>query len=365
MYINLADPSEGSADLGITMKKTFREKVITVFTKTARKHKYLHYPCLVLLSATLGFYYVVRHFVTNTKRYMSIALVAAFFMSSCSFSFAVFSERTGFTKPQEVYGAVVGTSDISLAVESESVLTAQVLLEDEELDVEYDIEEDAEGIDTYTIDDILESQDACQPEEAVAEEVKDLVFDESDWRLVLINKQHPIPEGYSFDFGTIKGNMKCDKRIIEDLLLMMQAAKEDGINLEICSPYRDLNRQEFLFNKKIKIYMGQGMSYMEAYKVASQAVTVPGASEHQIGLALDIFCDTYKYLDEGFGKTPAGIWLAEHCHEYGFTLRYPENKEYITSIEYEPWHFRYVGREAAAVMQEEDICLEEFWDKYL
>ena len=146
---------------------------------------------------------------------------------------------------------------------------------------------------------------------------------------------------------------------------MMQTAKAEGINLEICSPYRDLNRQEFLFNKKIKNYMGQGMSYMEAYKVASQTVTVPGASEHQIGLALDIFCDTYKYLDEGFGETEAGIWLAAHCHEYGFTLRYPAEKEYITSIEYEPWHFRYVGREAAAVMQEEDICLEEFWDKYL
>ena len=158
--------------------------------------------------------------------------------------------------------------------------------------------------------------------------------------------------------------MKCDERIIEDLLMMMKAAKEDGINLEICSPYRDLNRQEFLFNKKIKIYMGQGMSYMDAYKLASQAVTVPGASEHQIGLALDIFCDTYKYLDEGFGETEAGKWLAEHCSEYGFTLRYPKNKEYITSIEYEPWHFRYVGREAASLMQEENICLEEFWDKY-
>ncbi len=348
------------------MKKTFREKAIKKFTKIAKKHKKLHYPCLVMLWAILGLYYAVRHFAANTKRYASIAFVAVFFMNSCSFSFAVFTEGTGFTKAQEAYGAIVETSDISFAVESETVPTEQILLEDDEdLDDTYDIEEDAEGVDTYTIDDILESQDTYQSEERQQEEIGDPVFDESDWRLVLINKQHPIPEGYSFDFGTIKGNMKCDKRIIEDLLLMMQAAKEDDINLEICSPYRDLNRQEFLFNKKIKVYMGQGMSYMDAYKVASQAVTVPGASEHQIGLALDIFCDTYKYLDEGFGNTQAGIWLAEHCHEYGFILRYPKNKEYITSIEYEPWHFRYVGREAASVMQEEDICLEEFWDKYL
>lgn len=348
------------------MKKTFREKMIIQFTKIARKYKKLHYPCLVLLSVILGMYHVGRHFVMNTKRYASIAFIIAFFMSSCSFSFAVFSERTGFTKARAAYGAVVEGSYVSLAVESEPVLAERIVLDDEDLGEGYDIGEDDAGVDTYTIDDILESQGVYQAGEEVPGETDGgHSFDESDWRLVLINKQHPIPEGYSFNFGTIKGNMKCDERIIDDLLLMMKAAKEDGINLEICSPYRDLNRQEFLFNKKIKIYMGQGMSYMDAYKLASQTVTVPGASEHQIGLALDIFCDTYKYLDEGFGETKAGIWLAEHCHEYGFTLRYPKSKEYITSIEYEPWHFRYVGREAASVMQEENICLEEFWDKYL
>lgn len=353
-------------DLRLLMKKTFREKTIMKFTGIAKGHKSLHYPCLILLSVILGFYHAGHHFITNTKRYASVAFVIAFFMSSCSFSFAVFAERTSFTKAQEIYGAVVEDSDVSLAVESEIIPKEQIVLDDEDMEEAYDIEDDAEGVDTYTIDDILESHGACRSgDEAQEDTEENATFDESDWRLVLINKQHPIPEGYSFDFGTIKGNMKCDKRIIDDLLLMMQAARDEGINLEICSPYRDLNRQEFLFNKKIKAYMGQGMSYMDAYKLASQTVTVPGASEHQIGLALDIFCDTYKYLDEGFGETEAGIWLAAHCHEYGFTLRYPKSKEYITSIEYEPWHFRYVGREAAAVMQEEAICLEEFWDKYL
>lgn len=347
------------------MKEAFREKMINKFSRIAKRHKKLHYPCLLLLSVILGGYHVCRHFRTNLKRYASVAFVMIFFMSSCSFSFAVFVERTSFMKATEAYGAVVEDSDISLAVESEMVPTEQIILSDEELSEGYDIESDGEEVDTYTIDDILESHGTYRAEDDSRQETEDdHVFDEEDWRLVLINKQHPIPEGYSFDIGTIKGNMKCDERIIEDLLMMMKAAKEDGINLEICSPYRDLNRQEFLFNKKIKIYMGQGMSYMDAYKLASQAVTVPGASEHQIGLALDIFCDTYKYLDEGFGETEAGKWLAEHCSEYGFTLRYPKNKEYITSIEYEPWHFRYVGREAASLMQEENICLEEFWDKY-
>lgn len=350
------------------MKKTFKEKMISRFAVTAKQHKILKYPSLALLSVILGGYYAGRHFAMNSKRYASIIFVIIFFMNSCSFSFAVFAERTGFTNAQETYSAIVGDSDISLAVEKEVNLEDQVLLDDEDVAGDYHGSEhiDIEGVDTYTLDDILENQENYQTEDSLTcDTEEEYVFDSSDWRLVLINKQHPIPSDYQFTLGTIKGSMQCDERIISDLLAMLQAAKDDGVNLAICSPYRDLNRQEVLFNKKIKIYMGQGMSYMEAYKLASQAVTVPGASEHQIGLALDIFCDTYTSLDEGFADTEAGKWLAEHSCEYGFTLRYPSGKEYITSIEYEPWHFRYVGKEAALIMKEEGICLEEFWDKYL
>lgn len=348
------------------MRKTFKEKVISRFTSIAKKHKMLKYPCLALLSLILGVYYIVRHFATNGEKYASIAFVLAFFMNSCSFSFAVFAEKTGFINAQETYSAVIEDSDVTLAVEKEVDPERQILIDDEDIDVEYDVTEDIEGIDTYTIDDILENKDEYQTQNSQAyDDEQEYVFDTSDWKLVLINKQHPIPEDYQFTLGTIKGSMQCDERIISDLLAMLQAAKDDGVNLAICSPYRDLNRQEVLFNKKIKIYMGQGMSYMEAYKLASQAVTVPGASEHQIGLALDIFCDTYTSLDEGFADTEAGKWLAEHSCEYGFVLRYPSGKEYITGIEFEPWHFRYVGKDAATIMKEEDICLEEFWDKYL
>ena len=94
-------------------------------------------------------------------------------------------------------------------------------------------------------------------------------------------------------------------------------------------------------------------------------VTVPGASEHQIGLALDIVCSTYMSLDEGFGDTEAGKWLAENSCRFGFILRYPKGKEYITGIEYEPWHFRYVGVKAAEVITKQGITLEEFWEEYL
>jgi D-alanyl-D-alanine carboxypeptidase len=159
--------------------------------------------------------------------------------------------------------------------------------------------------------------------------------------------------------------MRCDERVISPLLEMMKAARKDGVSLIICSPYRDMDRQTMLFNNKVDKYMDAGMSYMEAYNYASQAVTVPGSSEHQIGLAIDIITDNYSSLDEGFANTAAGKWLAENSYKFGFVLRYPEGKEEITSIEFEPWHFRYVGVDAATVMTTNNICLEEFWSNFV
>lgn len=349
------------------MKKTFRENVIANFTGIAKKHRILKYPCLAAVAVVLFFYHIFMHFVNNGKRYVSVAFVFVFFMSSCSFSFAVFAERTGFISAQETYSAIIEDSDITLA-EQPVEPQEELILEENNGATEYGAVEEEEIVTAYSLEDLLanhEGETYQTPDKVVEMTGEEYVFDSSDWRLVLINKQHPIPEDYDFTLGTFKAGMRCDERIIDDLLLMMQAAKDDGVNLEVCSPYRGDNRQEYLFNRKIKNYMGQGMSYMEAYKLASQIVTVPGASEHQVGLALDIWSDNYKSLDKGFEDTEAGKWLAEHSCEYGFVLRYPEGKEYITSIEYEPWHFRYVGREAAMTMKQENICLEEFWDKYL
>ena len=185
-------------------------------------------------------------------------------------------------------------------------------------------------------------------------------FSKDDWNLLLVNKQHPVPENHTFELGTIAGSMKCDARILPELFAMLQAAKDDGVYLVVGSPYRDISRQEMLFNRKIRTHMGNGYSYLEAYKKASQIVTVPGASEPQIGVALDIVSNTYSRLDEGFENTAAGKWLKEHSREYGFILRYPNGKEYITGIDYEPWHFRYVGKEAATIIMDQGITLEEF-----
>lgn len=365
------------------MKKTFRERTISRFSSIAKKNKFMRYPCIAALSAILGAYHIGRHFVTNTKRYASVVFVILFFMTSCSFSFAVFAEKTGFIKAQETYSAIVEDSDVMLAVETEPGAEPADLEEDglDELDLEYDPETDLTDVDVYTLDDILEGredyqlgddrqEDGGQEDAETVQVPEDFEFDSSDWRLILVNKQHPIPENYDFSLGKTKDNrtkdsILCDDRIIEDLLLMLQAAQKDGFNLGVRSPYRTSGRQETNFNNRIKDYMRQGLSYMDAYKETSQVITVPGCSEHEIGLAVDITCDTYIPLKQGFADTEEGKWLAEHSYEYGFTLRYPSGKEYITGIKYEPWHFRYVGREAARIMHDENICLEEFWDKYL
>ena len=233
------------------MKKTFREKMIAYFNGVGKKHKLLKHPSVVMLSVSLFFYYIGRHFATNTKRYASIFFVGIFFVSSCSFSFAVFAERTGFTSVQETYSAVVGTSDISLAEVAPMPVETEVLLEEKESSSEYE----AEGaqIEAYTLDDLLEHHEHDHDVEAYEKHVeaqtetvtaKESVFDQSDWRLVLINKQHPIPEGYDFKLGSFASGMRCDERVIEDLLLMMQAAKKDGFNLVVRSPYRTSDHQE-------------------------------------------------------------------------------------------------------------------------
>lgn len=351
------------------MKQTTKEKLVSRFTKLGKKNKWARRVLLPFLLVIMACISIPDYFISNGKKYACIVAAVLFFVMSSSFSFPIFEdmELAGQSMIFSEGSAQVIQTDTAMQESEVRDDTVDVLDDDDVLDGYEDTElENMEDIDKYTLDEILEENSAVT--EAATQDgdgeivLDDVVFDKNDWRLLLINKQHPIPDDYTFELGTIKGSMKCDERIIDDLLAMLQGAKNDGINLVICSPYRDLNRQQVLFNRKVKAYMGKGMSYMEAYKISSQAVTVPGASEHQIGLALDIVCDSYSSLNEGFGDTQAGQWLQEHSHEYGFTLRYPKGKEYITSIEYEPWHFRYVGKEAAAVMKEKGICLEEFVD---
>ena len=340
------------------MKRTWKDNIIHKYHKTIEKRHYLKLPLSVPLFFGVILYEFVMFFVQNKKRFSSVVTVMLFSVISSSFAFPGMQEMQTIVVGNESEWAEIQENYDYVPVEVG--ISQDEVLDDEDVIIGYDNEElnVQDEIDQFTLDDILEANEVSRGMTEQEEYSSTLSVD--DWQLVLVNKQHPVPEDYTFTLGTITGSMKCDVRIIDELMAMLEAAKADGIDLMICSPYRDYNRQTVLFNRKIDYYMDKGYSYMEAYKIASITVTVPGASEHQIGLALDIVSNTYTALDTGFGKTDAGIWLREHGYEYGFILRYPLGKEYITGIQYEPWHYRYVGKKAATAIMKQGITLEEF-----
>lgn len=356
------------------MHKKSHEKIKDFFISMGKKHRGLLPLAVIGLAITMLITNICTYCKRSVKRFACISFVICFFFFGNSFAFANLIFDNGFVSNDTTSDELIAASDSDIDLVSEvSTIVADEELTTEKEDATVPESGEINNSDLIYLDDMLDdiaeeevvSSDLTDIQEAVISNTQAPTYDKDDWRLVLINKQHPIPEDYEFTLGQLSGSMQCDERIINDLLLMVKAAKDDGVSLVICSPYRDLDRQEMLFNRKINTYMNNGYSYMDAYKISSQAVTIPGSSEHQVGLAIDIVTSNYTYLDEGFADTPAGQWLYENCDEYGFILRYPEDKEYITSIEYEPWHFRYVGREAASVIMDDNLCLEEFWEKYL
>ena len=182
----------------------------------------------------------------------------------------------------------------------------------------------------------------------------------NDWNLILVNKENPIPENYSVNIVKIEDNFEVDEKIKESTEKMLADARASGINPEICSAYRSTKYQTTLYNNKINEYLRKGFNMEQATEQAAKWVTTPGTSEHEIGLSLDIIDNSYQILDENQENTPVQKWLMEHCYEYGFILRYPTEKRDITKINYEPWHYRYVGVKDAMIIKEKCYCLEEY-----
>lgn len=182
----------------------------------------------------------------------------------------------------------------------------------------------------------------------------------ADWNLLLVNAAHPIPENFQIETTPLTNGQAVDSRIYQKLQDMMDAARANGLEPLICSSYRTMEKQTDLFKAQVQSCMKQGYSQEEAEKQAAVWVAPPGTSEHQLGLAVDIVSTSYQLLDEEQENTPEQKWLMKHCAEYGFILRYPTDKSSVTGIGYEPWHYRYVGKEAAKEIMERGICLEEY-----
>lgn len=184
--------------------------------------------------------------------------------------------------------------------------------------------------------------------------------DTTEWNLILVNKTSLLPSGYTVNTASIGNGYEFDARAADALNQMLADGNAEGLNLMVCSAYRSVARQEVLYNNKVNEYIGYGYSEEEARQIAGTIVAPPGTSEHATGLAADIVSVNYQVLDDGFESTPEFAWLQEHAADYGFVLRFPSNKQDVTDIIYEPWHYRYVGVEHAHRMNELGLCLEEY-----
>ena len=183
---------------------------------------------------------------------------------------------------------------------------------------------------------------------------------EAPWNLLLVNDWNPLPAGYDSDvsFSTVSGGKQVDSRIIDAVNRMLNDAA--AYDLAVVSAYRPKEEQNTLYWRKVQQYTDKGYSDLEAQKVGGTIVKRPGFSEHNCGLAMDVGGSGDYTLEQTFANTPAYAWLIEHCADYGFILRFPEGKEDITGVIYEPWHYRYVGEEAARYIMDNDLCLEEY-----
>ena len=181
-----------------------------------------------------------------------------------------------------------------------------------------------------------------------------------DWNLLLVNPWNKLPENYVMEQRRLANGLTVDARIYDDLNAMLIDCWGAGLHPVVCSAYRSQATQQRLYNNKIARLRAAGYGWNSAVKEAGRWVAAPGTSEHQTGMALDIVSYKYQLLTEKQAETAEQQWLMEHCWEYGFILRYPKEKTGVTGIGYEPWHYRYVGRAAAAAMKESGQCLEEY-----
>lgn len=184
-----------------------------------------------------------------------------------------------------------------------------------------------------------------------------------DELLTLVNPWNRIPDDYTPQLRTLSDGTQIDDRIYDDLMEMLDDCRAAGHTPYICSGYRTQEKQQQLFDDKVNRLMAENYAYEDAVAAAATEVAVPGTSEHQLGLAVDIVDGDYGALDYQQANTATQSWLMENCWDYGFILRYPENKSDITGIIYEPWHYRYVGREHAEQIERSGLCFEEYLEK--
>ena len=169
---------------------------------------------------------------------------------------------------------------------------------------------------------------------------------------VVVNKKRPIPNSFEPADLTTVGNEQLRGEPAGALNTLLEAARAEGHQLNVLSGYRSYARQAMLYNSYVD---RDGIEQADTYSAR------PGYSEHQTGLAVDLGNGTCD-LEECFAETPAGQWLAENAHTYGFTIRYGKGQTNITGYQYEPWHLRYVGKDLANELHSKKLTMEAFFE---
>lgn len=178
------------------------------------------------------------------------------------------------------------------------------------------------------------------------------------WELILVNNENKIPEDYTPELISLDNGRMVDARIYPALQKMFDDMRSENIYPVVGEGYRTAEEQEQMMEEKIDAYINEGHSRKRAEAFAENEVAAVGKSEHQLGLAVDINADKSLSTNDD-----VYAWLAENAYKYGFILRYPADKTDITGIDFEPWHYRYVGKDAAEEIWEQGVCLEEYLEK--
>lgn len=178
----------------------------------------------------------------------------------------------------------------------------------------------------------------------------------SDWKLMLVNQDHPLEKDFDGELTELRYGQSVDSRIYPDLQEMFDEMRKNGLSPRVVQGYRSYSEQESRLESKISEYMSYGKSKEEAERLALQWEAAPGTSEHELGICVDISSET----GENASANEVWKWMDENCWKYGFIKRYPNNKSQITGVRGEPWHYRYVGAEAAEEIMKKGITLEEY-----
>lgn len=177
-----------------------------------------------------------------------------------------------------------------------------------------------------------------------------------DWRLVLVNRDHPLEEDFDGELTELRYGQSVDSRIYPDLQAMFDEMRAAGLDPRVVQGYRTSEEQKERLDNKISEYMGYGKTREEAWQLAVQWEAEPGTSEHETGLCVDISSDS----GDNESANAVWEWMDENCSRFGFIKRYPNNKSSVTGVKGEPWHYRYVGPEAAQEITAGNTTLEEY-----